>query len=369
MKILVLSSHTPSLFWFRLDMMRSFIDSEGEVIAAGPGDCVEWEEKFLQYDIKYCQIAVARNGLNPLNDLKTLLSLNDLIKREKPDKIFVYQAKTIAYGCMAAKRNGITEVYPMVAGLGSIFRGKGLKNAIVKKVMAMLYKNAFCCSRKVFFQNGDDRDEVIGKGLMSLEKVVMVNGSGVNLEKFRLEPLPVAPVFLFIGRLIRDKGIIEYLEACRRVKKTYPQVRCLLVGPYDSNPSALMPEELDVYINEGVVEYFGEQTDVRPYIAQCNIFVLPSYYEGTPKTVLESMAMGRAIITTDAPGCRETVINGLNGFLVPVKNVDIIVEKMIYFIENSNSIIEMGKQGRLLAEEKYDVNIVNRIIKQNMGII
>lgn len=369
MKIIVLSSHTPSLFWFRIDMMRFFQKEGHMVIAAGPGVLNEWEKKFLQYNIKYYQIHVARNGVNPLDDIRTLLSLYRFIKNEKPDKIFVYQAKTISYGCIAAKLNGITEVYPMVAGLGSIFRGKGLKNSLVKHVMRKLYKNAFHFSAKVFFQNQDDRNEIIELGLLDENKAVMVNGSGVNLERFIPFPLPVIPTFLFIGRLIKDKGVLEYLKACEKVKNEYPNIRCLVVGPYDSNPSALKSDELDEYIRDGIIEYFGEQIDVRPYIAQCSVFILPSYYEGTPKTVLESMAMGRAIITTDAPGCRETVVNGKNGFLVPVKNVKSIVEKMVYFIENPNVIVEMGKQGRMLVEDKFDVNKVNKVIAENMGII
>lgn len=369
MKILVLSSHTPSLFWFRMDMMLHFKELGNEVVVAGPGSLREWKRKFSESGIEYQEIVVERNGLNPLNDFKTLLSLDKLMKHVQPDKIFVYQAKTIAYGCMAAKHNGITEVYPMVAGLGSIFRGNGLKKKIVKNVMALLYKTAFKCSKKVFFQNGDDRDEIINAGLLSAEKVVMVNGSGVNLNKFTVTAIPTQPTFLFIGRLIRDKGIIEYLEACKRIKEKHPQVRCLLVGPYDSNPSALNPNDLGVYTKDNIVEYFGEQKDVRPYISQCGVFVLPSYYEGTPKTVLESMAMGRAIITTDAPGCRETVTDGENGYLVPIKDVDRLYECMEQLINHPEIVNEMGEKGRILAEEKYDVRKINRIISNTMNLI
>ena len=158
---------------------------------------------------------------------------------------------------------------------------------------------------------------------------MVIHGSGVNLEKFVPTEMPEIPTFLYIGRLIKDKGVGEYLEACQKIKRLYgKKVRCLLVGPFDSNPSALKPEELQPLINSGVLEYFGEQSDVRPYISQCSIYVLPSYHEGTPKTVLENMAMGRAIITTDAPGCRETVVNGENGYLVEVKNEDAEVDRM-----------------------------------------
>ncbi len=191
----------------------------------------------------------------------------------------------------------------------------------------------------------------------------------MNLEKFKPVSFPEEPAFLFIGRLIKDKGIMEFLEACKVIKGNHPEVRCLLVGPFDSNPSALKPEELDFYLKKGIIEYFGEQTDVRPFIAQSSIYVLPSYHEGTPKTVLESMAMGRPIITSDAPVCRETVIEGQNGFLVGVQNIPELVEKMEYFITNPNCAKVMGSESFRMAKEKYDVKNVNKRILEIMGLI
>lgn len=349
-------------------MMKSFHHKGYDVVAAGSDEEKVWKEKFEEQNIKYVQIQVSRNGLNPLKDMKTYFCLNRLLKQEKPDKIFVYQAKTIAYGCLAAKRNQIKEVYPMVAGLGSIFRGTGVKNTLTKMVMQTLYRLAFACSEKVFFQNQDDRDELVKHRLLEKSKTVLINGSGVNLERFKPEPLPSIPTFLYIGRLIRDKGIMEYLEACGQIKNLYPEVRCLLVGPFDSNPSALKPEELQIYIDNKVVEYFGEQSDVRPYIAQCSTYVLPSYHEGTPKTVLESMAMGRAIITSDAPGCRETVVEGKNGFLIPVRNVSALVEKMKYLILHQDLNAQMGKASYDIAVDKYDVRKVNECIMKTMKL-
>ncbi len=285
MKIAVLSSHTSSLFWFRMDMMKDFIEKGHTVIALGSEPESDWKEKFKEYNIDYRQLYVERNGVNPLKDLKTLRSLYTFMKKENPDKIFAYQAKTVVYGSIAAKLNGISEVYPLIAGLGSIFRGQGFKNKIVKTIMKIEYWAACKCSKKVFFQNQDDKNEFIQNGLIKDNKTVIINGSGVNLEKFKPTPLPQEPAFLFIGRLIKDKGIMEYLEACKEIKVKHPKVRCLLVGPFDSNPSALKPEELKPYIESGVIEYFGEQSDVRPFISQCSTYVLPSYHEGTPKTV------------------------------------------------------------------------------------
>ncbi|MBB6631969.1 glycosyltransferase family 4 protein [Clostridium algidicarnis] len=369
MKIAVLSSHTSSLFWFRMDMMKEFIRHGHTVIALGSEPEVDWKNEFEEKGIKYKQISVERNGVNPLNDLKTYRELRQFIKEEKPDKIFAYQAKTVIYGSLAAKANGIIEVYPLIAGLGSIFRGEGLKKKIIRGIMKIEYHAACKASKKVFFQNNDDKNEFINSRLINEDQIVIINGSGVNLDKFRPEPLPEKPAFLFIGRLIKDKGVMEYLEACKQIKVKYPDIRCLLVGPYDSNPSALQPEELQPFIDEKIIEYFGEQNDVRPYIKQCSTYVLPSYHEGTPKTVLEAMAMGRSIITSDAPGCRETVVDGYNGFLVPIRNIDSLVYDMRLLIKDSKLSKLMAERSLKLAREKYDVNLVNKSIMETMGLI
>lgn len=368
MKIAVLSSHTPSLFWFRMDMMKEFIANGHTVIAVGQHPEADWKSKFKQYGIEYNQIYVERNGTNPLKDIKTFLMLYQFMKVEKPDKVFCYHAKTIVYGSIAARLNKITEVYSLIAGIGSIFIGKGLKNKIVKTIMKIEYWVACKCSKKVFFQNNDDKNEFIRNGLIKDDKTFIINGSGVNIEKFKPEIIPKEPAFLFIGRLIKDKGIMEYLEACRQVKEKHSHIRCLLIGPYDSNPSSLKPEELKPYIDNGIIDYYGEQSDVRPFIAQCSIYVLPSYHEGTPKTVLEAMAMGRAIITSNAPGCRETVIDGVNGYLVEVKDVKGLINKMEYLIANTEVSKVMGNLSLKIAKEKYDVKIVNRAIMHTMGL-
>ncbi len=369
MKIAVLSSHTSSLFWFRMDMMKDFIKHGHAVIALGPEPELNWENKFMENGIRYQRLFVERNGINPFSDLRTYKELKKFMKEEKPDRVFAYQAKTVVYGSLAAKANSIKEVYPLIAGLGSIFRGVGFKNKIIKMVMKIEYRLACDASKKVFFQNNDDKKEFINNGLIQEEKAVIINGSGVNLDKFKPEPLPNTLAFLFVGRLIKDKGIMEYLEASTKIKDEYPEVRCLLVGPYDSNPSALQPDELRPFIDRGIIEYFGEQTDVRPYLKQCSTYVLPSYHEGTPKTVLEAMAMGRSIITSDAPGCRETVTDGYNGYLVPIKDIDTLVGKMKSLIEDQETNNIMAERSLKLAKEKYDVNLVNKSIMEIMGLL
>lgn len=208
---------------------------------------------------------------------------------------------------MVTNRLGITEAYPLIAGLGSIFLNDKLKTKDVRKILMTEYKYSMRNCGYVFFQNSND-DVAFRKAIaVNKQKTVLLNGSGVNLERFRVQPMPEQFGFLCISRLIRDKGVYEYLKACEIIKKNNPDVRCMLVGPYDSNPSSLQPEELQRFIDDRIVEYFGEQKDVVPYLAQCSIYVFPSYREGTPKTVLEAMSCGRTVITTDVPGCGETV--------------------------------------------------------------
>ena len=367
-KIAVVSSHTSSLFWFRMDMMKEFVRNGYEVVAFGQDTEDEWAEKFSANGIRYRQIYVERNGMNPLSDLKTLKMLTRVLKEEQPDKIFCYQAKTVIYTCLAAHKNKMTEIYPLIAGLGSAFRTNSFKGKIIRFILSTEYKLSLKYSKHIMFQNNDDVSTFAKAKIVSRDKCSIINGSGVDVDKFTVTQLPETPAFLMISRLIKDKGIVEYLDACRIIRKKYPSARCLLVGPFDTNPSALKPSELQSYIDDGTIEYFGEQVDVRPYINQSSVFVLPSYHEGTPKTVLESMACGRAIITTDAPGCRETVTNGVNGWLVPTHSATDVAEKMEAFILSPELIAQMGEMGRKIAEEKYNVNLINADINRIMNL-
>lgn len=368
MKIAVLSSFTTSLFWFRIDMMKSFLNAGYEVVAVGDAPESEWVARFQELGIRYRQIPVQRNGTNPLYDIKTLRALCKFLKEEKPDKIFSYQAKTVIYGGIAAWMQGIRENYPLIAGVGSVFLGDGLKKRLVRSILITEYKLGLKNAPHVFFQNRDDLDVFTSNRIIPESKAVMLNGSGVNIEKFVPTELPNEVSFLCISRLIRDKGVFEYLDAAREIHKRHPEVRCVLVGPFDTNPSAIKPGELQPYIDDGSVEYVGEQKDVQPFLHGCTAYVLPSYHEGTPKTVLEAMACGRPSITTDAPGCRETVTNGINGYLVPVKNVDAIVDAMEKVIADPAKTAEMAKTARQIAEDKYNVNKINLVIKKTMKI-
>ena len=368
MKIAVLSSFTTSLFWFRVDMMQSFRAAGYDVLAVGEGSEAEWGQKFADLGIRYRQIPVSRNGTNPLRDMKTLAALVRLLREEMPDKIFAYQAKTVIYGGLAARLNGIRDFYPLIAGVGSVFLGGGFKQKLIRSILVTEYKLGMHHAPKVFFQNRDDLKVFTDAKILPEHKAVMLHGSGVNVETFTPAPLPDAPGFLCISRLIRDKGVVEYLEAARKLHALRPEARCVLVGPFDTNPSAIRPEELQGYIDDGSVEYVGEQKDVQPFLKACTAYVLPSYHEGTPKTVLEAMACGRPSITTDAPGCRETVTDGVNGYLVPVKDVDAVVTAMERILDDPANAQRMATEARRIAEDRYDVHKVNASICRTMGI-
>ena len=368
MTILFLSSHTQSLFWFRLDLMICLVNKGHHVIAIGPESELDWSEKFNIHKIQYKCIYIDRNGINPIKDFKTFIALFIILREIKPDKLFIYQAKTIVYGSFSALFNKISDIYILLGGLGSVFRGDGIKNKILSIIIGIQYKIAFIICRKVIFQNNDDISKMISLGLIDKSKISIINGSGVNMDLFKPTILPMQPSFLFIGRIIRDKGVNEYLEACRILKEKYKYVAFHLVGPFDTNPTALKYKDIERYIQSKVIEYHGEQKDVKKFISLCTTFVLPSYHEGTPKTVLEAMAMGRAIITSNAPGCKETVINGLNGYLVKVKSITELVEKMEFLIKNPDINQEMGFRSIEIVKEKYDVNKVNSDILKIMGI-
>ncbi len=351
-----------------MDMMRSFLRHGYAVVAVGSEPKDEWQDKFQKENIRYQSIPISRNGLNPFGDLKTYHAIKKLLEVERPDKIFCYQAKTVIYGTIAAHHVGITDVYPLIAGLGSIFRGQGVKNVIIRQIMKREYQYALRFAKKIIFQNRDDLECFVQERIVKRECTEIINGSGVDTRYFTPTPFPEQMTFLMISRLIRDKGVFEYLEAARAVRQKNKDVRFLLVGPYDTNPSALKPEELQGYISDGSIEYLGELTDVRPAIAQSSVYVLPSYHEGTPKTVLEAMACGRPVITTDAPGCRETVQDNVNGLLVPVQNTSALVSAMNCFIENRQLGETFGIRGRSIAERKYDVELVNEAIVHIMNL-
>jgi len=279
-----------------------------------------------------------------------------------------YTIKPVIYGSIAAWFARVPHRFALITGLGYAFQGEGRRGAL-RNLVQRLYAIALQRTHKVFFQNHDDEALFRSNGILksSLPSAVL-NGSGVDVGAFDLAPLPSEPVFLLIARLLGDKGVREYVQAGREIRLTRPDVKFLLVGWIDESPDAIRQSELDAWIQEGVVEFLGRMADVRPAIAKASVYVLPSYREGTPRTVLEAMAVGRAIITTDAPGCRETVVDGVNGLLVPVREVAPLVAAMQQLLDSPRLLSSMGQQSRRLVIEKFDVHKVNAVMLNEMGI-
>lgn len=368
-RIVVIASHAESLINFRGHLLSDMARKGHEVIACAPGLHPKITEKLHRRGVSYRPLALERTGMNPARDFLFLLNLTRMLRRLRPDAVLGYTVKPVIYGSLAARLAGVPGIYVMITGLGYAFMGQRPKDRLLNQVIQRLYRLALKGVRTVFFQNPDDARLFLDKRLVEdARKVMLVNGSGVDLTYFSESPLPNKPVFLLIARLLRDKGVAEYAEAAMLLKRRYPQAEFLLAGWRDRHPNAVTNEELERWTGSGALRYLGALEDVRPAITSSSVYVLPSYREGTPRTVLEAMAMGRPVITTDAPGCRETVIPGENGFLVPVREVESLAEAMERFILDPAMAPRMGRRSREIAEEKYDVHKVNRVIMESMSL-
>ena len=339
------------------------------MIACAPGEDPDVASSLREMGITYRPVSMERTGMNPARDIRSCLDLAAVLRGLQPDVVFSYTIKPVIYGSLAARLAKVPEVYSMITGLGYAFIGQEFKQKLVNRIVRTLYRVALSHNRRVFFQNSDDLEVFVSLKLIpETGRAVVVNGSGVDLDYYADAPLSDAPVFLLVARLLRDKGIVEYAEAARRLKLRHPKAVFQILGPYDSNPAAISRPQMEAWERDGVLEYLGETDDVRPFLRRCTVYVLPSYREGTPRSVLEAMAMGRPVVTTDAPGCRETVRDGENGFLVPVKDVEMLAQAMERFLVQPELIRSMGKRSREIAEEKYDVRKVNAVILRAMGL-
>lgn len=368
-KIVIISHYAPSLINFRGELIKTLVRAGHQVITLGPE--AGFESELAEIGAEYKQIPLQRTGTNPAKDMSTVFALTKLLKKINPDIVLSYAIKPVIYGSLAASLAGISNIYSMITGLGYVFTGESVKQKILFRLVYPMYKSALSKNRVVFFQNPDDLELFRDLKLVSYKgQQIIINGSGVDISHFAYSPPPTEPIyFLLMARLIWDKGIGEYVEAARNLKNRYPKVSFKLLGPFDINPTAIKPTDVEKWDKEGIIEYLGEARDVRPYLANSSVYVLPSYREGTPRSVLEAMSMGRPIVTTDAPGCRETVQEGANGFLVPIKDAEALEKAMEKFILNPELILEFGLASRKIAEEKYDVRKVNRTILQAMGLI
>lgn len=371
LKVVVVGGVPRSLIGFRGQLLGDMVSGGHEVAACAYGNPEDVVTSLTEMGVTYQQIFLERTGTNPLHDIRTLSDLKKLFEQLRPDCVLLYTIKPVIYGSLAANYAHVPRVFSMITGLGYAFGDSSFKQRLIGFPVQMLYRTALTRNNAVFFQNPDDQELFVRKRLVpNPDKAVLINGSGVDLTYYQDAPPVTDKIsFLLIARLIRDKGIYEYVQAARQLKQRYPNVVFRLLGPFDSNPTAIHQQTIEEWQDEGAIEYLGRTRDVRPYIADCSVYVLPSYREGTPRTVLEAMAMGRPIVTTDTPGCRETVVDGKNGYLVPVKDVEELVRALERFILRPELIPRMGQESRRIAVEKYDVRKVNETILRTMGLL
>jgi glycosyltransferase involved in cell wall biosynthesis len=371
MRIAVIGVNARGLLAFRGDLLRAMAQAGHAVLATTPDSDPLVLGLLDDMGVRHVVVPMERNGLDPIGDLRATVALRRLLKGFRPDVSLSYAAKPVVFGSFAARLAGVSTRSAMITGVGSVLIARdGLRQRALGLALRMLYAIALRQNDVVFFQNPDDMATFLGDGLVgSGQRKVLIDGSGVNIDTFRPAPLPPYPlVFLFIGRLIRDKGIREFMDAARIVHAADPAVRFQVVGSSDTNPTAIPPAELAAWQAEGLVEFCGETIDVRPSLAAAHVLVLPSYGEGMPRSVLEALAMARPVITTDVPGCRDAVQDGRTGLVVPARDSRALAAAMKAFIDDPDLIRSMGHEARKVAEDRFDVRLVNHDIMTSLGI-
>lgn len=369
MRICIVATSGKSLIDFRGKLISTLSEMGHEVICVSIEEPSTIEKQIADLGATYVQVEGDRVGIGLKNGFDMIQNYKSMFKKVKPDMCFLYMSKPIAFGSIAAYLAKVPHINLLVNGLENAYYRHTAKDALVRFVMSSTYRFAVKHSDNVFMQNGDDYRYFLKHHIATERNMSVVNGSGVDTERFSKKDLPESPVFLMVARLLWSKGIREYLAAASEVHEKCPNARFMLIGGIDHNDESLSEEELNHYVDSNCIEYYGYFEDVRPYLEQCSVFVLPSYHEGTPRSVLEAMSVGRAIITTDAPGCRETVTEGLNGYLVPVGDSGTLAEKMMLLAENAELRKSMGEQSAKICREKYDVNKVNRQMFEKMHLL
>ena len=369
MRVVIVGALPESLLNFRGELLSELVSEGHEVIALANKATPALVASLKDFGVCFNSFPVQRNGMNPLQDLKTFLALRRKFHDLNPDVVMAYTIKPIIWGGFALRNMSHVRFYALITGLGFAFHIKGGLCGLLTKVVITLYKAALVRASGVIFQNRDNQNEFVQHKIIPESRCSIVNGSGVNLTHFKQKStFPEGCVFLTLGRLLGDKGFREYATAAALVKKRYPDVVFKLVGPNDPSPDSIPVNEVQSWHEKGWIEYCGATNDVRPFLEECSVFVLASYHEGMPRTVLEAMSVGRPILTTDVPGCRETVDPGENGFLVPKADAKALAERMIWFIENSDKWKTMGIKSREIAEERFDVRKVNDKLISILGL-
>ena len=370
-RVALVASYAPSLITFRGPLIREIAARGHRVLCLAPGLDDKMRAQLAGHGAEAGSYPLARTGLNPAEDRQSLKALAALFRDWRPDVVMGYTPKPAIYASLAAQEIGVPHIVPMLTGLGYAFLpGGGLKRRVVREASRRLYRRAFKGCHGLVFHNRDDYDVLRKAGGVPTDlPVTIVDGSGIDLHVFAEQPLPPFGEglgFLMISRLLRNKGVIEFCKAAGELKERAPTANWVLVGPEEGGPAGLTAAAL-AGLGDAVT-YVGAAEDVRPYLARCHVYVLPSYGEGMPRTVLEALATGRPVITTDARGCRETVTDGTNGMLVQVGDIAGLADAMETFLKRPDLIPAMAKQSRRLVEARFDVRKVNAAMLAVLGL-
>lgn len=368
-RLALIGNQAFSMLNFRGPLIRDIVERGHEVYAFAPDFDETSRSAIRALGAQPMDHGLQRTGRNPIRDAAGIADLISKLSALRPDLALGYSVKPTTYGVLAAWVAGVPKRFAMIEGLGHVFmEHKSLKARVLKGAVSLLYRTALSRADRTFFLNSDDRADFVQLGLVEASRTEVIGGIGVDLAKWRPAPPVVDPMtFLFVGRLLREKGIDELVDAIRRVKAVDPNVQFVLLGDVDSNPSSVGRAEVESWVSEGLLIWPG-QTDVPPWIARCSVFVLPSYREGVPRSTQEAMAMARPVITTDVPGCRETVVEGRNGFLVPARDAGALAEAILWFVQRPERVGPMGLASRVMAEERFDVTKVNAHVIEAMGL-
>lgn len=362
--LVMITSYAPSLVDFRGRLIADLRAQGLRVIAFAPNVDDRTRAKLKELGAELVEIRLSRAGMNPLRDLHSLFDVYLKLRQIKPDFVLSYFIKPVVYGTIAAWLARVPVRLAMIEGLGYIFTYPAdqlsPKRRLLKSVVGQMYRFSLSLASKVLFLNPDDRAEFAALGYVQKQKTFCLGGIGIDLNKWQPTPLPSGSVsFLMVARLLKEKGIAEYAQAAALVKKTHPHAQFVLLGGLDENPGSITEAQVVEWHDSGVLSWHGHKP-VAEYMNATSVYVLPSYREGVPVSTMEAMAMGRPILTTDVPGCRETVVNGLNGFMVPARDAEKLAEKMIWFVDHADKIPVMGQASRRMAEEKFDVRTINQ---------
>lgn len=376
MKKLIMIGTTAACFYgFRAELIKSLNTKNIKIYAFTTDNDACELKKISNLGATPISYQLNRGGLNPLADILATYKLAQQINKIQPDFVFSYFSKPVIFGTLAAKIAKVPRIIGMLEGLGYTFtdqpNGLNLKTKLIKTIQVFLYKIALPRLDKLILLNHDDKTDLLINHNITVRETYILGGIGLDLAQYKYFPasktLPIN--FLFIGRLLKEKGIYDFITAAQIVKKRFPQTTFTVLGGIDeANLGALTQDELTKYIDKNIIDYPGHVENIAEWIKQSHVFVLPSYREGIPRSTQEAMAIGRPIITTDVPGCRNTVVDGVNGFLVPKWDPQALAEKMIYFIEYPEKIRTMGDRSHKIAIEKFDAEKVNQRLLEILEI-